>query len=340
MIVEESGQVTGNLTGGCVEADITAHAERLFAESLSVESAPQHIVTTYGITDEWALGVGLLCGGAVEVLIELVQPAREWWIASLVDAIDAGRPVHLLSVVEDATVRHAVADREMHILAGDLAGMPMAVAQDIVSRELIGGVLLCSRHLPTRVHTCSESAGDQRVLVHCFGFERPQVVIAGANDYAAAVSSVAALLGYAPVICDPRPTFARAELFPDAEVRLTWPAEYLQSHARTDDIVIVLTHDAKIDVPALVAAVEVGAVYVGALGSRKTHEERCGRLARAGLTEAQIAGIRSPIGLDIGARTPEQSAVSIMAEVIAVHTGRSGWPLAQTRGPIRPVPAR
>jgi xanthine dehydrogenase accessory factor len=162
------------------------------------------------------------------------------------------------------------------------------------------------------------------------------MLVFGAIDYAAALVGMGKFLGYRVTVCDARAVMATPERFPNAdEVVIEWPHRYLartQTDGRT--VVCVLTHDPKFDVPLLVEALRRPLGYLGALGSRRTHDERCRRLREAGLTAAEISRLRAPIGLDLGARTPEETAVSIAAEIVALRRSGSGRPLASTHGPI------
>lgn len=166
----------------------------------------------------------------------------------------------------------------------------------------------------------------------------PQMLIFGAVDFTAALARVAKVLGYRVTVCDARPVFATAARFPAAdEVVVDWPHRLLQRVGKTlgaRDAICVLTHDPKFDVPAVIEALRTDAGYLGAMGSRRTHEDRTRRLTEEGVTEAELARVRSPIGLDLGARTPEETAVSICAEIIATRTGRNAPNLSQATGPI------
>ncbi|WP_181806518.1 XdhC family protein, partial [Streptomyces shenzhenensis] len=164
----------------------------------------------------------------------------------------------------------------------------------------------------------------------------PRMLVFGAIDYAAAVARIGDFLGYRVTVCDARPVFATPKRFPAAvEVVVDWPHRYL-SGTVTDDrtVICVLTHDPKFDVPLLEEALRRPAAYIGAMGSRRTHDERRARLAEAGLTEAELSRLRSPLGLDLGARTPEEVAVSVAAEIVALRWGGSGAPLVTTTGAI------
>ncbi|MFD5540775.1 XdhC family protein, partial [Streptomyces sp. NPDC127079] len=169
----------------------------------------------------------------------------------------------------------------------------------------------------------------------------PRLLFSGALDYAAAVARTGDFLGYRVTVCDARPLFATPKRFPAAvEVVVDWPHRYLGG-TQTDDrtVVCVLTHDPKFDVPLLEEALRRPAAYIGAMGSRRTHEERLARLTEAGLSEAQLSRLRSPLGLDLGARTPEEVAVSVAAEIVALRWGGSGAPLTTTSGAIHAAAA-
>jgi xanthine dehydrogenase accessory factor len=163
----------------------------------------------------------------------------------------------------------------------------------------------------------------------------PRLLIFGAVDFAAALVDAGVLLGYAPTVCDARPIFASANRFPRAEVVVRWPSDYLAETVVDERTVIcVMTHDDKFDVPLLALALRLPVAYVGAMGSRRTHDRRRARLLDAGLSDSELAALHSPIGLDLGAVTPQEAAVSILAEVVQSRTGASGAPLRTTGGPI------
>jgi xanthine dehydrogenase accessory factor len=169
----------------------------------------------------------------------------------------------------------------------------------------------------------------------------PRMIVFGAIDFAAACARMGAFLGYRVTVCDARPVFATVSRFPGAnEVVVEWPHRYLSAEAaagRVDrrTVLCVLTHDPKFDVPLLEVALRLPEVgYIGAMGSRRTHEDRAARLRERGVSEAEIGRMSSPIGLDLGARTPEETAVSIAAEMIAQHWGGAGTRLADREGPI------
>ena len=183
---------------------------------------------------------------------------------------------------------------------------------------------------------------DVAVFIQSFA-PPPRMYVFGAIDFASAVARAGKFMGYRVTVCDARPVFATRERFPTAdEIVVEWPDEFLKT-APVDKrtVICVLTHDPKFDVPVLVEALKTEAGYIGAMGSRRTHNNRTARLKEEGVTDEQLSRISSPVGLDIGARTPEETAIAIAAEIIALHTGHSGGRLAERSGPIHAAePAR
>jgi xanthine dehydrogenase accessory factor len=178
-----------------------------------------------------------------------------------------------------------------------------------------------------------------RVFVAAYA-PRARMLVFGAIDFAAAVARVGSFLGYRVTVCDARPVFATHSRFPDAdEVVVDWPHRYLQAQADAGEldertVIAVLTHDPKFDVPVLQVALRLPVAYVGAMGSRRTHDDRLVRLREVGMTDDELARLRSPIGLDLGARTPEETAISIAAEMIQLRWGGGGRSLVEVGGPI------
>ncbi len=212
-------------------------------------------------------------------------------------------------------------------------GLDSSVARDAL------GWLATGRSSLVHYGTAGEF-GQDAVTVFMEAFStQPRMVILGAVDFSAALASMGKVLGYRVVVCDARPVFATARRLPDAdEVVAEWPDRFLRRltpELGPKDALCVLTHDAKFDVPGIVAALETGVGYIGAMGSRRTTERRTARLREAGVSEEQLARVRAPIGLDIGARTPEETAVSICAEIIAARTGVDrAEALSRGSGPI------
>jgi xanthine dehydrogenase accessory factor len=200
------------------------------------------------------------------------------------------------------------------------------------ARGLLEGGKTETRHFGPRGQRRME---DVAVFVQSFA-PPPKMYVFGAIDFAGAVAKLGKFLGYRVIVCDARAVFATRERFPTAdEVVVAWPDEFLKT-AEVDgrSMICVLTHDPKFDVPVLKAALDTPAGYIGAMGSRRTHDNRTARLKEEGVTDEQLARISSPIGLDVGARTPEETAVAIAAEIIAFRTGHPGGRLAERSGPI------
>lgn len=321
--VAADGSVVGSLSGGCVEGAVYELAREVLETG-----APRS--ETYGYSDDDAFAVGLTCGGVLDVFVRPVSAP----IADALDAIERGERIAL------ATVHRG----PEHLLGAAVVVRADRVTGSLGDETLDLSVIADARAmLRLGLTGAREYAGDGRcpgadigVFVQSFT-PSPRMLVFGAIDFAGALARVGKLLGYHVTVCDARPIFATKRRFPDADdVVVDWPHRYL-ANTLVDDrtVVCVLTHDAKFDVPVLRVALRSPARYVGAMGSRRTHSERLDRLRAAGLTEAELARLRSPIGLDIGAATPEETAVSIAAEIIAQGTGRDGLPLGETSGDIR-----
>jgi xanthine dehydrogenase accessory factor len=250
------------------------------------------------------------------------------------DALRAEQPVVLATAVEGPNT-----GAKLLIAGGEHTGSLGADELDrIVARDALGmleGGLTGTRHYGAR-----GQARKREVSVFIESFAPPpRMVIFGAVDFTAALARVAKILGYRVTVCDARAVFATPARFPMAdEVVVDWPDRYLEHETLGPrDAVCVLTHDPKFDVPAIVAALQTKAGYLGAMGSRRTHADRAQRLREAGVSDDGLARIQAPIGIDIGARTPEETAVSICAEIIALRTGRQGAASLKDReGPIHP----
>jgi len=332
MALHPDGAVLGSVSGGCVEGAVVEVATRVLADD-----RPERV--TYGISDDEAMAVGLTCGGTIEVLVRPVT--REVLdLGELGARLDAGTPVALATVVahDDAPElvgRALVVDRDTVVGSTGVAGLDAAMVEAARAGLATGETGL--RHVGPEGE---RRADDVTVLVESFA-PRPRLIVFGAIDFAAAVVSVGAFLGYRVTVCDARERFATAARFPDAdEIVVDWPHRYLAA-TEVDErtAVCVLTHDPKFDVPVLEVALSTTAGYIGVMGSRRTHEDRLARLREAGVDEAALARLRSPIGLDLGARTPQETAVSIAAELVMDRHGGSGRRLTETDGPIHRAPA-
>ncbi|MEV0641611.1 XdhC/CoxI family protein [Streptomyces sp. NPDC050619] len=328
--VDEDGNAVGSISGGCVEGAVY----ELCRQVLHDRGAPHR--AWFGYSDDDAFAVGLTCGGELDVLVQRMDPATRPHLAAALAEVVRGGPVAVAQVVEgpDALLGStlSVFGDDGRIAGGTVDGGPM----DRAVADRAGALLRAGRTalvpLGGDADTCPEQLS---VLVHVAA-TRPRMLIFGAVDFAAALSQVGRFLGYHVTVCDARPVFATAERFPHAdEVVVDWPHRYLeQTHVDARTVVCVLTHDARFDIPLLRLALDLPVGYVGAMGSRRTHEERLRLLREADVTQDQLARLRSPIGLDLGARTPEETAVSITAEIIAHTNQGTGLPLTRITGPI------
>ncbi|MGW0002544.1 XdhC family protein [Nocardia grenadensis] len=327
MAVARDGAVVGSISGGCIESDI-------FHLATEVMDTGNATVRRYSADDAGAGAVALMCGGAMDVLVRRVEPADTPGLTLVADSVAAGRPVATATVVSAGA----------H-LGGSIVTTGTSWAGTCGDPRLDAAVRTrATRHLEAGTVTtvqlgetgeCAESALS--VLISSIS-RRPNMLVFGAVDFAHALVRAAKLLGFSVTLCDARPVFATCERFPEAdEVVVMWPQDYLKQAAITPSTAIcVLTHDPRFDVPALEIALRSDAGYVGAMGSRRTHTDRMERLRAAGVTETELRRLSSPIGLDLGAATPEETAVSILAEVIARRRGGSGRRLARIAGPIHP----
>jgi xanthine dehydrogenase accessory factor len=254
--------------------------------------------------------------------------------ATLRDALRADEPVALATMTDGPAVGAKLLVRPDGAPVGSLGDPDL---DRVVARDALGE--LESGLTSTRHYGRHGEARERDVSVFIESFAPPpRMVIFGAVDFTAALVKAAKLLGYRVTVCDARAVFATRQRFPDADdVVNDWPDRHLAKvgpDLGSRDAVCVLTHDAKFDVPALVAALATDAGYVGAMGSRRTHADRVARLREAGVDDAGIERIMAPIGLDLGARTPEETAIAICAEIIARRTGRAAPSLRDTEGPI------
>jgi xanthine dehydrogenase accessory factor len=329
MAVGPGDEVVGSVSGGCVEGAVFELAQEVVASG-------EARLETFGYSDEDAFAVGLTCGGEITLLIRRVTPAEDPSFAAVADSVAAGRPVTVATVIEGPAPLGATLAVWPEEVAGSLGstGLDVAVTAD-ARGELAQGATIRRHYGPH---------GERRedavtVFLHSFA-PPPRMLVFGAIDYAAAVARIGDFLGYRVTVCDARPVFATAKRFPaGVEVVVDWPHRYLRgttTDART--VICVLTHDPKFDVPLLEEALRRPAAYIGAMGSRRTHDDRRKRLIDAGLSGDELSRLRSPVGLDLGARTPEEVAVSVAAEIVALRWGGSGAPLTATGGAIHPGP--
>ncbi|MGY3317027.1 XdhC family protein [Arthrobacter sp. TE12232] len=325
MLVTAGGDAVGSVSGGCVEGAVYELASQ-------VKDEGEPALVRYGISDDDAYAVGLTCGGIIDIFVEPVSRLRFPELNEVAQDIAAGRRVGVATVIEhpDATRvgRHLIvrpggcegdlgSERTNHAVGDDTQGLLAAGRTGILNYGVDG----------ERLDT------GMRVFFASYA-PPPRMIVFGAIDFAAALARLGAFLGYRVTVCDARPVFATPARFPDAaEVVNAWPHRYLSDQfaqglldART--VLCVLTHDPKFDIPVLEVALRGSPVaFIGAMGSRRTHEDRLARLREAGLGDDELSRLHSPVGLDLGARTPEETAVSIAAEFIALQWNGSGEPL-------------
>ncbi|MFB0617882.1 XdhC family protein [Streptomyces sp. AGS-58] len=343
LAVDSAGTAIGSVSGGCVEGAVYD----LCREALRTGES---VLERFGYSDDDAFAVGLTCGGTIDVLVTPVagEAGVRTVIGSALSAAAQGEPAALARVARGPAelLGRALLVRSDGTSEGALGGGPeldrvaAAEARALLEAGRTGTVDLSASGARWG-SPGTESGGG----AHCPGgltllvesnVPPPRMIVFGAVDFAAALARVGRFLGYHVTVCDARPVFATPDRFPDAdEVVVDWPHRYLRrtaTDART--VLCVLTHDAKFDVPLLKVALRMPVAFVGAMGSRRTHEDRDRRLRSEGLTERELSRLHSPIGLDLGARTPEETALSITAEIVAARRGGTGAPLTGAKTPI------
>jgi len=320
LLVSDDDRLAGSVSGGCVEGAAFEEIQRARRDGHSR-------VIRYGISDEQAWDVGLACGGTIDVLVEpLVRPEAAAAAAggregrAIVTPLppdappaefglhqpgDGAPPAPVLIVHEDGRLDGSLGSPELN---EEL----VAAAQDSLGQSLSKTVTLAGRQYFIEAYPV-----------------RPRLVVVGAVQVAITLVHLAKELGFETIVVDGRPAFATDARFPDVDRLIVgWPDEVAEEIGLgPNDAVAVLTHDVKFDEPAIVESLRRGCRYVGAVGSKKTQADRRARLMEAGVTEADLARLRGPIGLDLGGRTPAETALAIMAEVVAVRHGASGGPM-------------
>lgn len=331
MLVAGDGTVTGSVSGGCVEGAVYELGQEVIGDGNAV-------LQRYGVSDDDAFAVGLTCGGIIDVFVERIDPAEFTALGDVIDSVHAGEPVAVATVTEHPDP--AVVGRRMVVWPDRAAGeLPSTRMTDAITDDA-RGLLDVGRSDTLHYGPDGQRRGEgMSVFVNAFQ-PRPRLLVFGAIDFAAAMATLGSFLGYRVTVCDARGVFATPARFPAAdEVVVDWPHRYLAAEheaGRVDKrtVIAVLTHDPKFDVPLLEVALRIDVAYVGAMGSRRTHDDRLTRLREIGMTEDELDELSSPIGLDLGARTPEETAVSIGAEIIALRWGGRGQRLADRQGPI------
>jgi xanthine dehydrogenase accessory factor len=326
MLVTDQGEAVGSVSGGCVEGALFDLGQEVLQDGIAR-------FETYGVSDDDAFAVGLTCGGILDIFIEPVNHQTWPELPGIATSIEREEPVAVATIVAgpENVGRHLVV-RPNAPVEGSLGTQRL---DDTVHADALG---LLASGTTGFLHygPAGERLGEGLdVFVASFA-PPPQMFVFGAIDFSASLVKVGKVLGFKVTVCDARPVFATAKRFPDAdEVVVDWPHRWLakqQVDART--VIAVLTHDPKFDVPAIMEALRTDAGFIGAMGSRRTHEDRLRRLKEAGATDADLKRLHSPIGLDLGARTPEETAISIAAEIISERWGGTGRHLEDLTGPI------
>ncbi|MFC7986779.1 XdhC family protein [Streptomyces sp. NPDC057336] len=330
LAVDADGTAVGSVSGGCVEGAVYELCRRSLQDGLTV-------LQRFGYSDEDAFAVGLTCGGAVDILVVPVRadsPARPV-LATALSAAARGEPAAVARIVSGQAelTGRALVVRPDGSREGGFGAHPEL---DRTVAAEAGAFLEAGRTGTLETGERGSCRGAPLTLLVESSVPAPRMIVFGAIDFASALVRAGKFLGYHVTVCDARPVFATRARFPDAdEIVVEWPHEYLARtsvDART--VLCVLTHDAKFDVPLLELALRLPVAYVGAMGSRRTHRDREARLREAGVGDLELARLRSPIGLDLGARTPEETALSIAAEIVAARRGGTGAALTGARTPI------
>ena len=304
LAISAQGELAGSVSGGCVENEVYEYAQEVLA------GAPPRLLT-YGISDDLALSVGLPCGGEIDVFVE---EARQPLAERLMQVVESNERAVVLTVLAGDDLGAELLVTEAGERIGDAPEELAESAPELIRRGRSGVVQIAGRD----------------VFADVYG-PPPRLLIYGAVDTAEALCRAAQEIGWQPIVADARARFATSERLPSAEeIVVAWPEETL-AQVRPDDAtaIVILTHDDKFDVPMIIGALETDAFYIGALGSRRNQERRRERLLEAGVDEAALERVSGPCGLDVGAQTPAETAISILAEIMAVRAGREGGRLRE-----------
>ncbi|MDH6543377.1 XdhC family protein [Streptomyces lavendulae] len=335
LAVDGEGTAIGSVSGGCVEGAVYELCRQALEDGETVRER-------FGYSDDDAFAVGLTCGGIIDILVTPVpvgSPGRQ----VLARALAAAAHGETAAVARIADGPEELMGRALLVQAdgsyeGGFGGHPL------LDRTIAGearAMLDAGRTGVLEIGADGRLCGEPlKVLVES-SVPPPRMIVFGAIDFASALVRIGKFLGYHVTLCDARPVFATRNRFPEAdEIVVDWPHRYLES-AEVDGrtVLCVLTHDAKFDIPLLELALKLPVAYVGAMGSRRTHEDRNERLRAVGVTELELARLRSPIGLDLGARSPEETALSIAAEIVANRRGGTGVSLTGAHTPIHHDPS-
>ncbi|CAN5158300.1 XdhC family protein [soil metagenome] len=332
MVVAPDGTVSGSVSGGCVEGAV-------YELATEVTGTGVPILQRYGVSDDDAFAVGLTCGGTIDIFVEPVSQKTFPELAALAEDIVNHRPAAVATVIAHPDASWV--GRRLVIRGDEVSGGLGSSRADAAVTDDARGLLAAGRSEVLTYGPDGQRRGvGMEVFVASYA-PRPRMLVFGAIDFAAAVAQQGSFLRYRVTVCDARPVFATAARFPTAdEVVVEWPHRYLAAQAAAgavdaQTVICVLTHDPKFDVPLLEVALRLPEVaYVGAMGSRRTHDDRIARLREAGLTDAELAGLSHTPGLEPSGRKPQETAVSIAAEIIARRWGGKGRPLGEVPGRI------
>jgi len=309
LLVDRDGRMAGSVSGGCLEAAVIGEAQ----STLAGEAPPR--LLHYGISDEMGWEVGLACGGSVDIFVETVRwDGSDATLQVVRDAVRDDRAVALLTVIDGTSA----GERAAFVEDGGMTGSLGSSARDSAAGDAV------ERRFATPAAGIDEIDGVSVFIDPIV--PAPQLAVIGAVHIAIALATMAKAAGYRVTVIDPRTAFLTAERLPGADALLArWPDDALPDlHLGPRDAAVCLAHDPKFEDPALAVLLRSRTGYIGAIGSRTTHGKRVARLHEAGFGDDDIARIHSPVGLDIGAATPEEIAVAILAEVVASRRGRGG----------------
>src|SRR6201991_1309735 len=314
MLVGSDGEAVGSVSGGCVEGAVYELGQQVLTDG-------RPVLQRYGVSDDDAFAVGLTCGGIIDIFVEKVDVQSFGQLGSVADAVRAGSPVAVAPVVSGPAERLGT---RLVVWPDRTEGGTGSTRLDDAIRDDARGLLDVGRNAMLHYGIEGQRRGEGLdVFVESFA-PPPRMIVFGAIDFASAVAKIGSFLVYRVTVCDARPVFATASRFPGAhEVVVEWPHRYLKAEAEAGRIdrrtvLCVLTHDPKFDVPLLEVALRLPQVgYIGAMGSRRTHDDRLERLREVGQPQPEFPRLNSPIGLDLGPPPPGERAVSIAAEIIA-----------------------
>ncbi len=307
MAFTASGQITGSVSGGCVEGAV-------IEAGLQILESGRLQMLQYGVADETAFQVGLACGGQIEIFVQPLDPTTFQTIKTAMDALQGLAVVTLIEAPEELLGRQLLIFDDGQFDGG------ISTELDVTIQSAAQGILREGQSKTISLPT--KEAGEIRLFVDVI-LPPPTLVMVGGVQISIALASIAKTLGYRTIIVDPRKAFATQARFPEVDQLLQlWPQEAFQQIPLTrSTAVVMLTHDPKIDDPALTIVLERPVFYIGALGSRKTQQARRQRLEAAGLSPTLLERIHGPVGINLGAKNPEEIALSVMAEIVAVARG-------------------